>query len=44
MGIAIFRVCLIIANAFCIAMTDSKVVKVLGIVDITLLSISLLGR
>lgn len=44
MGIAIFRVCLIIANAFCIAMTDSKVVKVLGIVAITLLSISLLGR
>ena len=44
MGMTIFRVCLIIANAFCIAMTDSRVVKVLGIVAITLMSISFLGR
>jgi hypothetical protein len=44
MGITIFRVCLIITNAFCIAMTDSKVAKVLGVVAITLMSISLLGR
>lgn len=40
----IFRVCLIIANAFCIATTDSKVIKVLGVVAITLMSISILGR
>lgn len=44
MGMTIFRVCLIITNALCIAMTDSKVVKVLGVVAITLMSISLLGR
>ena len=44
MGIIIFRVCLIIADAFCIATTDSKVVKVLGVVAITLMSISFLGR
>lgn len=40
----IFRVCLIIANAFCIAMTDSKIIKVLGVVAITLMCISFLGR
>lgn len=40
----IFKVCLIIADAFCIAMADSKVTKVLGVVAITLMSISFLGR
>lgn len=40
----IFKVCLIIANAFCIAKTDSKIVKALGVVAITLMSISFLGR
>jgi uncharacterized membrane protein YtjA (UPF0391 family) len=44
MGITIFRVCLIIANALCIATADSKVTKVLGVVAIILMSISLLGR
>lgn len=44
MGMIIFRVFLIIANALSIAMTDSKVVKVLGVVAITLMSISFLGR
>lgn len=44
MGMTIIRVCLIIVNAFCKAMTDSKVTKILGIVAITLMSISFLGR
>ena len=44
MGMIIFRVCLIIADALCIAKTDSKVVKVLGVVAITFMSISFLGR
>lgn len=44
MGMTIFRVCLIIASALCIATTDSKVAKVLGVVAITLMSISFLGR
>lgn len=43
MGMIIFRICLIIANALFIATTDSKVVKVLGVVAITLMSISFLG-
>lgn len=44
MGINIFRVCLIVVNAVCIATTDSKIAKALGILAITLLSISLLMR
>lgn len=44
MGMNIFRVCLIIANALCIANADSKVVKILGVVAITLMSISFLAR
>jgi hypothetical protein len=40
----IFRVCLIIANAICISTTDSKVVKIFGVLAITLMSISFLGR
>ena len=44
MGMTIFKVCLIITNAFCIALTDSKVAKILSIVAITLMSISFLGR
>lgn len=38
-----FRVCLIIADAICIATTDNNVVKILGILGISLMSISLLG-
>ena len=44
MEMNIFRVGLIIVNALCIATTDSKVVKALGIVAITLMSISFLGK
>ena len=44
MGIIIFRVCLIIADAICIATTDSKISKILGVLAIIVLSISLLGR
>ena len=40
----IFRVCLIIADAVCISMTDSKVAKILGVLAISLMSISFLGR
>ena len=40
----IFRVCLIIANAICLATTDNKVVKILGMLAIALMSISFLGR
>lgn len=40
----IFKVCLIIVNAVCIATTDSKIAKALGILAITLMSISFLGR
>lgn len=39
----IFKICLIIANALCIAKTDSKIVKTLGVIAITLMSISFLG-
>ena len=44
MGIIIFRVCLIIADAICIATTDSKISKILGVLAIIVLSISFLGR
>ncbi len=40
----IFRVCLIIADAICLATADSKVVKILGVLAIALMSISFLGR
>lgn len=36
----VFRLFLIIADALCIATTDSKIVKVLGVVGITLMSIA----
>ena len=36
----VFRLFLIIADALCIATTNSKVVKVLGVVGITFLSIA----
>lgn len=44
MGIIIFRVCLIIANAIILATTDSKTIKIFAVLAIILLSISLLGR
>ena len=44
MEMNIFRVGLIIVNALCIATTDSKVVKAFGVVAITLMSISFLGK
>lgn len=44
MGMIIFRVCLIIANAICLAITDSKISKILNVLAIALMSISLLGR
>lgn len=47
MGIRIFRVCLIIANAIILAAADSKtskISKILGALAIILLSISLLER
>lgn len=44
MKMIIFRLCLIIANAICLATTDSKVVKILGVLGIALMSISFLGR
>lgn len=40
----IFRVCLIIANAICVATTDNKEVRILGVLAIALMSISFLGR
>ena len=44
MEMTIFRVCLIIANAICLAVTDSKVAKILNVLAIALMSISLFGR
>ena len=40
----LFRVCIIIADAICVATTDSKVVKILGVLAIALMSISFLMR
>ena len=40
----IFKVCLIIADAIILTVTDSKITKILGVVAITLMSISFLGR
>lgn len=40
----IFRVGLIIVNALCISTTDSKIVKILGVLAIALMSISFLVR
>ena len=40
----IFKVCLIIADAIVIAVTDSEVAKILGVLGIALMVISLLGR
>ena len=40
----IFTVCLMIADAICIATTDIKFVKILGVLAIALMSISFLGR
>ena len=39
----IFRVCIIIADAICLATTDSNIVKILGVLAISLMSISFLG-
>jgi hypothetical protein len=38
------KICLIIANAICLAITDSKVAKILNVLAIALMSISFLGR
>ena len=40
----IFRVCLIIADAICLATTDSKIAKIFGVLAIAFMSISFLGR
>ena len=40
----IFKVCLIIADAILITVTDSKISKICGVLAIIFLSISLLGR
>ena len=40
----VFKVCLIIADALCLAATDNKIVKIFGVLAITLMSISFLGR
>jgi hypothetical protein len=40
----IFRVCLIIADAICVATTDNKIVRIFGVLAIVLMSISFLGR
>ena len=40
----IFRVCLIIADAICLATTDNKIIKIFGALAIALMSISFLGR
>lgn len=40
----IFRVCLIIADAICVAVTDDKTAKILGVLAIAFMSISFLGR
>ena len=39
----IFRVCLIIACAICVAIEEEKVLKIWGVLAIVLMSISLLG-
>ena len=39
----IFRVCLIIIDAICVAATDDEIVKALGVIAITLMSVSFLG-
>ena len=39
----IFKVCLIIANAICIAITDNKIIKILNVLAIALMSISFIG-
>ena len=39
----IFRVCLIIVDAICLAITPSKIAKILCISAIALMSISFLG-
>lgn len=44
MEMMIFRVCLIIANAICLAITDSKVAKILNVLAIALMSMSFLWR
>lgn len=40
----IFKVCLIIADAIVLTVTDSKISKIFGVLAIILLSISFLGR
>jgi hypothetical protein len=40
----IFKVCLIIADAILLTVTDNKISKIFGVLAIILLSISLLGR
>ena len=44
MEIIIFRLCLIIANAIILAITDNKISKIISVLAIVLLSISLLER
>lgn len=43
MGTMIFRICLIIVDAICVAATDDEIVKALGVIAITLMSVSFLG-
>ena len=43
MEMIIFKVCLIIVDAIVIAVTDSNVAKILGVLGITFMTISLLG-
>lgn len=43
MGIIIFKICLIIVNAICLELTDSKIAKVFNVLAIILMSISFLG-
>ena len=42
MGMMIFKVCLISANAICLAITDSRVAKILNVLAIIFMSISFL--
>ena len=44
MEMMIFKVCLIITNAICLAITDSEVAKILNVLAIALMSMSFLRR
>lgn len=40
----ILKICLMIANAICLAITNDKIVKILNVLAIILMSISFLER